>query len=40
VVLHLDVLAEAAAPLALAVLGGTLLAVGTTALVAQRLLRR
>jgi holin-like protein len=40
VVLHLDALAEAAAPFALAVLGGTLLAVGTTALVAQRLLRR
>jgi holin-like protein len=40
VVLHLDALAEAAAPLALAVLGGTLLAVGTTAPVAQRLLRR
>jgi len=40
VVLHLDVLADAAVPVALAILGGTLLATGTTALVAQRLLRR
>ena len=40
VVLHLDALAEDAWPVALAVLGGTLLVLGTTGLVAQRLLRR
>jgi len=40
VVMHLDVLATDAAPIGLAILGGTLLAVGVTGLVAQRLLRR
>ena len=40
VVLHLDVLAADAWPIGLAVLAGTLIAVGTTGLVAQRLLRR
>jgi holin-like protein len=38
--LHLDVLAQAMAPIALAIVGGTLLTIGTTALVAQRMLRR
>lgn len=40
VVLHLDTLAEDAWPIALAVLGGTLLALGATGMVAQRLLPR
>jgi holin-like protein len=40
VVMHLDILATDAAPIGLAILGGTLLAVGVTGLVAQRLLRR
>jgi holin-like protein len=40
VVLHLEVLAADAAPIALAVLGGTLVAIGTSAWVAARLLRR
>jgi putative effector of murein hydrolase LrgA (UPF0299 family) len=40
VVLHLDVLATDALPIALAVLGGTLIAIGITGRVAQRLLRR
>ncbi len=40
VVMHLDILGADAAPIGLAILGGTLLAVGVTGLVAQRLLRR
>lgn len=40
VVLHLDVLAADAWPIGLAVLAGTLIAIGATGLVAQRLLRR
>lgn len=40
VVMHLDVLAAEGWPIALAVLGGTLLVLGTTGLVAQRLLRQ
>jgi holin-like protein len=40
VVLHLPAIARDWAPLALAVLAGTLLAVGLTGLLAQRLLRR
>ena len=39
VVMHLDVLAADAAPIALAILGGTLVAIGITGLVAARLLR-
>lgn len=40
VVLHLPLLAQQGAAIALAVLGGTLLAVGVTGLLAQALLRR
>lgn len=40
VVLHLPLLARDWAPLSLAIVAGTLLAVGTTGLVAQALLRR
>ena len=40
VVLHLDLLAAGAWPIGLAILGGTLLALGLTGLVAQRLLGR
>jgi holin-like protein len=40
VVLHLDVLASDAAPIALAILGGTLITIGVTALLAERMLRR
>lgn len=39
VMLHLDLLARAAGPIALAVLAGTLAAIGFTGLVAARLLR-
>ena len=39
VVLHLDLLARAAAPIALAVLAGTLAAIGFTGLLTARLLR-
>lgn len=40
VVVHLQVLADDAAAIALAVLGGTLLAIGVTGLLAQRWLSR
>jgi holin-like protein len=39
VVMHLDVLASDAAPIGLAILGGTLVAIGVTGLVAARLLQ-